>query len=673
MVARALPLLLGFLWKEMHTDKPGSHLWRVEVDRSMTINLQILEKLLKGIGILLVLKFRSLLSGLCLSTQSLDFRTILWSQPMETGMKRFSLTSFLDEDSTQAEHLEGNSLSDCSLSDLEMLKFLMGLDDSYTQIRSSILSREVLHDVRSAYATISSEESHEVASGSIVGSSQRNQPSIFVSNVPNVGHPDGIKAFISKIGNLKLPNGLVQFDVMDLNLKKVMGIGNQCGGLYHFNDKDDYIRVVWVYLVKSKDEVAFDISIFYNLIENQFKRKIKVRSDNGIEIVNQTVNKFCNDKGIVHQTFCTYTPQQNGIAERKHRHLLNVVRSLLFHERIPLKMWTECILTATYLINRLPYSVLIRKSPYDIIYKKPPTLSHLRVFGCLCFATVVNNHAKFGNSASKEKELDTSNVFQDLNHINFFNNEYPEMPYDDERVDPNLNSDQRSQSDSSHSSVPGRDMNTVDFSDDTFGNDAQNTNDIFAAQDEQSGNGIFLALLVYVDDIIITGNNVYEIEKFKVYLKSKFMIKGLGKLKYFLSIEVIDTEKGICLNQRKYVLDLLSEYDMLACKPTKTPLMSKLSISNKATDNDPILDNITDYQKLMGKLIYLTNTRLDIFYVVHYLEYRALASVTSEVIWILKTLKDLKIDDRLPVFLYCDINSAIKIAANLVFMKEQKT
>ncbi|GJU78412.1 ribonuclease H-like domain-containing protein [Tanacetum coccineum] len=462
------------------------------------------------------------------------------------------LRDLVDIEGTEAEHLEGNSLSDCSLSDLEMLKFLMGLDDSYTQIRSSILSREVLHDVRSAYATISSEESHEVASGSIVGSSQRNQPSIFVSNVPNVnnfqrsnqninnglrpnklnnnrqekivsnnnvvgsgsssgfidkqmatlislikdnkvgknvkivdsgasqhmtntdreldhvynishlkikvGHPDGIKAFISKIGNLKLPNGLVQFDVMDLNLKKVMGIGNQCGGLYHFNDKD---------------------------------------------------------------------------------------------------------------------------------------------------------------SASKEKELDTSNVFQDLNHINFFNNEYPEMPYDDERVDPNLNSDQRSQSDSSHSSVPGRDMNTVDFSDDTFGNDAQNTNDIFAAQDEQSGNGIFLALIVYVDDIIITGNNVYEIENFKVYLKSKFMIKGLGKLKYFLSIEIIDTDKGICLNQRKYVLDLLSEYDMLACKPTKTPLMSKLSISNKATDNDPTLDNITDYQKLMGKLIYLTNTRPDISYDVH--------------------------------------------------------
>ncbi|GKE02168.1 hypothetical protein Tco_1390151 [Tanacetum coccineum] len=68
------------------------------------------------------------------------------------------------------------------------MQFLMGLDDTYMQIRSSILSRETFLDARSAYATISSEESHRVASGSIVGSSQRNQASAFVSIVPNRGN-----------------------------------------------------------------------------------------------------------------------------------------------------------------------------------------------------------------------------------------------------------------------------------------------------------------------------------------------------------------------------------------------------------------------------------------------------------------------------------------------------
>ncbi|GJT42688.1 ribonuclease H-like domain-containing protein [Tanacetum coccineum] len=108
-----------------------------------------------------------------------------------------------------------------------------------------------------------------------------------------------------------------------------------------------------------------------------------------------------------------------------------------------------------------------------------------------------------------------------------------------------------------------------------------------------------------------------EMRKFKDFLRTKFMIKDLGKLKYFLGIEVIDTDKGICLNQRKYVLDLLSEYGMLACKPVRTLMMSKFSRTNEATDVDPLLDNIVDYQKLMGKLIYLTNTMHDISYVVH--------------------------------------------------------
>lgn len=73
------------------------------------------------------------------------------------------------------------------------------------------------------------------------------------------------------------------------------------------------------------------------------------------------------------------------------------------------------------------------------------------------------------------------------------------------------------------------------------------------------------------------------------------MIKELGSLKCFLGIEVINIDKGICLNHRKYVLDLLTDYGMLACKHARTPMMSKVTISNEVFDSDPLLDNIVDY------------------------------------------------------------------------------
>ncbi|GKE99289.1 hypothetical protein Tco_0022640 [Tanacetum coccineum] len=148
-------------------------------------------------------------------------------------------------------------------------------------------------------------------------------------------------------------------------------------------------------------------------------------------------------------------------------------------------MWTNYIRTPTYLINRLLSSVINGKYLYEMIYKKIPTLSHLRVFGCLCFSTILNNHDKLGSRSGKcvmmgysnykkdstSKEVDTSNVFQDLNHINYFDIEYPVMPYDDERVDLKLNIDQKSQSDSSQSSESDRNMNTVDFTNDKSVND----------------------------------------------------------------------------------------------------------------------------------------------------------------------------------------------------------
>ncbi|XP_017416389.2 uncharacterized mitochondrial protein AtMg00810-like [Vigna angularis] len=126
----------------------------------------------------------------------------------------------------------------------------------------------------------------------------------------------------------------------------------------------------------------------------------------------------------------------------------------------------------------------------------------------------------------------------------------------------------------------------------------------------------FTALLVYVDDIVLTGNSMIEINCMKELLHKKFIIKNLGELKYFLGLEVARSKKGIHLCQRKYALDILEEIGMLGCKPSSTPFLSDTTSLYK---EDSYLDDLGPYRRLIGKLLYLTNTRPDLCFSVNLL------------------------------------------------------
>ncbi|GJS97878.1 ribonuclease H-like domain-containing protein [Tanacetum coccineum] len=840
---------------------------------------------------------------------------------------------------------------------MKLMQFLMGLDDSYMLIRSSILSREVLPDVRSAYATISSEESHRVASSSVSSSTQRSQASTFVSNVPNrnnfqrnnqnfsngprpnnlnnnrqsggsslvcenygfnghtidrcfkiigypadfekkilinllmgkifliiillelvhlldlqmnkwlllflsskknkirknvqanmawanqhmtytdkeldnildishlkikVGHPSGTEDFIYKIENLKLSNGLTLYDVLV--------IPEYCVTLISVHKLAKENKVV----------VAFD------------ENKLGHPADPVLNVLKKSLQFDNNDKNLYYE-IC-----QRAKQTREPFALSDHVSSSL-GELVHLNLWAPYKVTS-FEGFRLSSSVLNGKSPYEMIYKKCPTLSHLRVFGCLCFATIVNNSDKFGSRYEKcvmigvlvaallslvetlsllifqlilKNDADSNdNVFatQDERVTTIKENIFSEgnldqnpnssphgvqnlrrsyrqsvfsRNYNDFVVDSKvkygiekyvgysklntenycfvtqLNKNHEPNSFLEASKYPhwtdsmNQEMNALlrnetweivelpkgrkvigskwiykikyqssgeidRFKARLMAQDLEETvymkppegyfpsdnkvcrlkkslyglkqtprqwnvkltstlmeNGFIQSKSDYSLKSTGIWSNVYVDDIIITGNSVSETEKFKVNLKLK------------------------------YVLDLLSEYGMLACKPAKTPLMSKLVVSNEACEKDPLLDNITDYQKLMRKMIYLINTRPDISYDVHcfsqfmhsplkshlkiafkilrYLKscpglgihivktsgmslnaytdadwankkqntlsksstkagYRALASVTCEVIWILKILKDLNIENVSPVSLHCDsVVKTIKI------------
>ena len=156
---------------------------------------------------------------------------------------------------------------------------------------------------------------------------------------------------------------------------------------------DDFSRTTWLHLLKNKSEVFSQFQEFYNFVENQYDAKIKTfRSDNGTEFVNQNFTNCFKQKGILHQTTCIYTPQQNGVSERKNRNLLEVTRVLLFQNNVPIIFWSDAVLTATYLINRLPSANLNFKSPLEILYQEKLNIYHLRVFGCTCYVHKNKQH-----------------------------------------------------------------------------------------------------------------------------------------------------------------------------------------------------------------------------------------------------------------------------------------
>ena len=161
---------------------------------------------------------------------------------------------------------------------------------------------------------------------------------------------------------------------------------------------DDYSRSVWLYLLPTKTDVSKTIRHFISMVHNQFHTDIQnLRSDNGTEFM--CMAQYFRDKGIMHETSCAGTPQQNGRAERKHRHILNVARALRFQASLLITYWGECIMAAAYLINRTPTPLLNSKTPYELLYNRPPPLSHLRVFGSLCYAH--NQHHKGNKFASR--------------------------------------------------------------------------------------------------------------------------------------------------------------------------------------------------------------------------------------------------------------------------------
>ena len=161
------------------------------------------------------------------------------------------------------------------------------------------------------------------------------------------------------------------------------------GNRYIFVLIDDHLRYMWTILLKEKSEAFSKFKVFKKRVEQETKAKIQtLRTDRGGEFVSNEFHEYCEESGIRRHLTASYSPQQNGVVERRNRTLLEMTRSCLKHMNVPNYLWGEGIRHSTYLLNRIATRALKDVTPYQAFRGKKPNIAHLRTFGCICYAKI---------------------------------------------------------------------------------------------------------------------------------------------------------------------------------------------------------------------------------------------------------------------------------------------
>jgi transposase InsO family protein len=173
------------------------------------------------------------------------------------------------------------------------------------------------------------------------------------------------------------------------------------GSKYGLVIVDDFSRFTWVFFLQDKLETQGTLKRFLRRAQNEFELKVKkIRSDNGFELKNLEVEEYLEEEGIKHEFFAPYTPQQNGVVERKNRTLIDMARMMLGEFKTPEQFWSEAMNTACHAINRLYLHRLLKKTSYELLTGNKPNVSYFRVFGSKCYILVKKGrHSKFAPKA----------------------------------------------------------------------------------------------------------------------------------------------------------------------------------------------------------------------------------------------------------------------------------
>ena len=218
-----------------------------------------------------------------------------------------------------------------------------------------------------------------------------------------------------QVSSISAPLQLLHMDLFGpVNIQSISG------KKYTLVIVDEYSRYTWVFFLRSKSETPDKIMVFIRKIEVLNNIKVRsIRSDHGTEFKNSTLINFFDEKGISHNFSSVRTPQQNGVAERRNRTIIEAARSMLSESRLPTQFWAEAVNTACYTQNRSLIVKRFKKTSYELFHKKNPSIKHLHIFGCTCYILNDRDHlGKFDPKADDGIFLGYSSVSKSFRVLN---------------------------------------------------------------------------------------------------------------------------------------------------------------------------------------------------------------------------------------------------------------
>nr|CAN76821.1 hypothetical protein VITISV_017285 [Vitis vinifera] len=223
-----------------------------------------------------------------------------------------------------------------------------------------------------------------------------------VTGLPQISIPSQVceECVVGKQHRSQFPQGKSRRakNVLELVHSDICGLINPTsngGKKYLIIFIDDYSRKTWVSFLQEKSEAFSAFKSFKARVEKETGRSIKIlRTDRGGEYCSNEFEHFCDDQGIRRELTAAYTPQQNGVSERKNRTILNMVRSLLARGKIPKSFWPEAINWSIHVLNKsLTFSVQ-NMTPEEAWSGRKPVVNHFKIFGCIAYAHVPNEKRK---------------------------------------------------------------------------------------------------------------------------------------------------------------------------------------------------------------------------------------------------------------------------------------